>query len=164
MRALAKALNIRASSLYRHYTDKDALEAAVAVYSANSLRQALESAREGRSAEEALRSAAHSYLDFAHAHPALYDLLLAPRPLAQAEPGPFKDLWNVFLELVGGVTQNPDDTASAVALWSFLHGFVVLRRTGLFGVSGPQGGFEVGLAAFLNGLSKRTALETPLLP
>ena len=152
MRSLAKALNIRASSLYRHYADKEALEAAVAVHSADALREALESARDGRTPDEALRSAAYAYLDFARAHPALYDLLLAPRPLAQAEPGPLKDLWNVFLGLVGGVTQNPDDTASAVACWSFLHGFVMLGRTGLFGSSGPQDGFEVGLVALIEGL------------
>ena len=151
MRSLAKALNLRASSLYRHYADKEALEKAIAAYSANLLRKSLESAREGSTAVEALRSAAYAYLEFARAHPALYDLLLAPRPLTQAEPGP-KDLWNVFLGLVGGVTQNPDDTASAVACWSFLHGFVVLGRTGLFGGSGPQGRFEVGLAALIEGL------------
>ena len=152
MRSLAKALDVRASSLYRHYADKEALERAIAVHSANLLRKSLESAREDKTPDEALRSVAYAYLEFARAHPALYDLLLAPRPLAQAEPGPFKDLWNVFLGLVGGVTQNPDDTASAVACWSFLHGFVVLGRTGLFGSSGPQGGFEVGLAALIEGL------------
>ena len=152
MRSLATALGVRASSLYRHYADKEALEAAVAAYSADLLRNSLEKARRGRRADEALQSAAHAYLDFARTHPALYDLLLAPRPLAEAEPGPFKDLWNLFLSLVGAVTHDPDDTDSAVALWSFLHGFVVLERTGLFGSSGPKGGFEVGLAALVAGL------------
>ena len=151
MRSLSKALDVRASSLYRHYKDREALEAAIAVHSANALRQDLERARGGEKADAALRSAAHAYLEFSRTQPALYDLLMAPRPLAKAELGPFEDLWNVFLELIGGVTHNPDDTASAVALWSFLHGFVVLERTGLFGASGPKGGFEVGLAALLKG-------------
>ncbi|CAN5906684.1 TetR/AcrR family transcriptional regulator [soil metagenome] len=152
MRSLAKALNLRASSLYRHYADRDALETAVAAYSANLLQKNLDAAREGRGAEEALQTAAHAYLDFARAHPALYDLLLAPHPLAGAEPGPFKNLWNTFLMIVGAVTHHPDDTDSAVALWSFLHGFLVLERTGLFGSSGPKGGFEVGLAALVKSL------------
>ena len=152
MRSLAKALDLRASSLYRHYQDRDALEEAVAVHSADLLQENLERAREGRMANEALRSAAHAYLAFARSHPALYDLLMVPRSLGLSQIGSFKDLWNVFLALVGSMTHNPDDTASAVALWSFLHGFVVLERTGLFGVSGPKGGFEVGLEAFVRGL------------
>ena len=57
-----------------------------------------------------------------------------------------------MLARVREVTSREDDTAAAVAFWSFLHGFVSLERSGLFGLSGAQGGLEVGLEALLIGL------------
>jgi hypothetical protein len=51
--------------------------------------------------------------------------------------------------VVGGLTGDPDDTAAAVAFWAFLYGYVESERSGLFGASGPKGGFEVGLEALI---------------
>jgi len=44
----------------------------------------------------------------------------------------------------------PDDTAAAVATWSFLHGYATLEHSGAFGASGPKGGLERGVEAFLS--------------
>lgn len=156
MRSLAERLGLRASSLYRHYPDKTALEAALADETARDLHAAMQSASADRTGADALRRAAHAYPAYAREHPELYALIHAPRTPYVAEPGAGKDLWNLVLSLVGGVTGNPDDTAGAVALWSFLHGFVSLERSGAFGISGPQAGFERGLEAFAAGLSQET--------
>ncbi len=152
MRSLAGQLGLRASSLYRHYPDKTALEAALEDDTAAQLHAAMRGASARQQGADALHSAAHAYLAYAREHPKLYALLHAPRPPAVAQPGAGKDLWNLVLSLVGGITGDPDDTAGAVALWSFLHGFVSLERGGAFGLSGPRGGFERGLKALVAGL------------
>ena len=154
MRPLAQRLGLRASSLYRHYPDRAALEAALADDTAGQLEATMRDASAGQTGADALKSAAHAYLAFARAHPELYALIHAPRAPYTAQPGAGKDLWNLVLALVAGVTGERDDTAGAVALWSFLHGFVSLERGGAFGASGPRAGFERGLAALAAGLGQ----------
>lgn len=153
MRSLAAELGVRASSLYGHFPDRAALEAAIADGAATRLRASLSAAAHGLEPQEALRAASHAYVGFARAHPLLYDLLLAPRAPALAVPGPGKELWNLVLGLVSDVTGILDDTSATVALWAFLHGFVTLERSGGFGLSGPLGGFETGLNALMEGFA-----------
>jgi AcrR family transcriptional regulator len=151
MRNLADALEIKAPSLYRHYADRSALENAIADEGAKLLRDALERVSGSTNPTEAVRAAANAHLEFARSRPALYNLLTAkPQP----STGNAKALWNAVLKLIGGVTKNPDDTAGAVALWSFLHGYASFERSGLFGPSGDQGGFDAGLEAIIEGLPR----------
>lgn len=152
IRTLADALGVRASSLYRHYPDRVALEAALADEAARALHAAMRHASAGQRNGAALTAASRAYLAFARERAELYGLLHAPRPPGRAEPGAGKDLWNFLLQLVGGVTGRDDDTGGAVALWAYLHGFASLERSGLFGLSGPRGGFERGLDALTRGL------------
>ena len=150
MRPLAAALGVQPSSLYRHFSDRDALLGALENAAASESNRAIQAASTGKTPREALWAAAEAYLKYARAFPHRYGLLLSPRLPAVAQPGPGKDLWNTVLGLVGALSQTPDDTARTVALWAFLHGFVVMERSGLFGLSGPRGGFEVGLTALLD--------------
>ncbi len=152
MRTLASKLGVNASSLYHHFSGKEVLEKALADEGARLLLKRLEAAARNQFAREALAATAEAYLAFCREHPALYTLMMAPRPPEKAEAGASKDLWNFVLERIGEVTKREDDTAAAVAFWSFLHGFVSLERSGLFGLSGAQGGLEVGLGALLTGL------------
>ena len=153
MRALAEALGVRASSLYRHFPDRAALIAALEDRAAAALHGALRAASEEQPPAEALERAGHAYLAYAREQPHFYGLLLAPRPPALAGPGAGKDLWNLVLALVGAVTGHADDTAAAVAFWAYLHGFAGLEASGGFGLSGPRGGFERGLEALTRGLT-----------
>ncbi|WP_425144822.1 TetR/AcrR family transcriptional regulator [Deinococcus sp.] len=153
MRSLAAALGLRASSLYRHYTSREVLEAALATEGTQRLHLALETAAAQQPPAEAIRNVADAYLHFAREHPALYDLMHAAGPPKLATPGPAKDLWNLLLGLVGTVTGRADDTAGAVAFWAFLHGYRGLERDGLFGLSGPQQGLARGLTALTLGLA-----------
>ena len=154
MRTLASKLGVNASSLYHHFSGKEVLEKALADEGARLLLERLETATRHQAAEEAFQTTAKTYLTFCNEHPALYALFTAPRPPAKAEAGAGKDLWNFVLAKVGEVTGRKDDTAAAVAFWSFLHGFASLERSGLFGLSGARGGFEVGLEALLIGLAR----------
>ena len=154
MRPLAAALRVRPSSLYRYYPERDALLGALETHATRELHHAINHAVQDLKPTAAFFAAAHSYLDYARAHPYLYSLLVRPRDPYSGEPGPAKDLWNEVLGIVGAVTGNPDDTAGAVAFWAYLHGFALLERSGQFGLSGPQGGFERGLGALLSGFQR----------
>jgi AcrR family transcriptional regulator len=153
MRTLAASLGLSASSLYRYFPNREALLSALGDESTRLLHAALVQASGGQGTKAALLRMSRRYLEFARARPALYDLVMAPRPPAEAGPGPGKDLWNFLLGVLGEVTGRLDDTAAAVALWSLLHGLVTLERAGLFGLSGPQGGLERGVEALLAGLA-----------
>jgi len=147
MRALAGALKVQASSLYRYFSSREALESALAERAATALEARLRAACRAKAAPDAFRSAAREYVRFARQDPALYNFLFKPTSVG-------KSLWNFILELVEPVSGKRNDTASAVALWSFLHGFAALERTGAFGASGPRGGLEAGIEALLQGLGE----------
>ena len=153
MRKLAEALDLKAPSLYRHYSDRNALEQAIAAKAATQLHDALERAiRPLRSASKVLHQTARTYCAFAQEHPELYDLMMTnfiPANIPES-----KTLWNLVLEIIARISGNPNDTSAAVALWSFLHGFVTLERNGLFGPSGPQDALEVGIDALIAGLPR----------
>lgn len=154
MRTLAQALGVRASSLYRHFDNRDTLLRTIGDQAALNLRDALAHAAEDPALDPvtALRQAAQAYLTYARTHPHLYALLLtkdSEMTPDQPQASAGKQLWNTLLQLVGAVSGHPDDTDHAVALWTFLHGFASLEATGTFGQSGPKGGLEVGLNAII---------------
>jgi AcrR family transcriptional regulator len=150
MRTLAEALGIKAPSLYRHYADRAALETAIAAEGARQLLEHIQNATKRKSPLSAARAAAKTYLEFARSHPALYEVMMRP----QAATGNSQALWRKVLELIGGISGNPDDTPAAVAFWAYLHGFASLEHLGSFGQSGPRGGFEIGLESLLEGFQR----------
>jgi AcrR family transcriptional regulator len=150
MRNLAEALGIKAPSLYRHYADRAALETAIAAEGARQLLEQIQNATKRKTPLPAARAAAKTYLEFAAAHPALYDLMMRP----QAATGNSQALWRHVLELIGNISGRSDDTSAAVAFWAYLHGFSSLERLGSFGQSGPQSGFELGLESLLRGFER----------
>ncbi|GMA14841.1 TetR/AcrR family transcriptional regulator [Deinococcus metallilatus] len=154
MRSLAEGLSVRPSSLYRHYPGREGLLCALEQRAMLALRQALEAASQGLLPREALVAAAHAYLRYARLHPHLYALLLTPACGDPAQQASGKRLWNTLLALVGALSGHPDDTDHAVAFWTFLHGFAVLERSGMFGESGPRGGLQVGLDALLDHMAE----------
>ena len=158
MRALAETLDVRPSSLYRHFENRETLLAELGEQAARTLDETLQAATRGKSPRPALVAAADAYLNYARQHPHLYALLLIPGPERTAQElaaSAGKQLWNTLLALVGAVSGDPDDTAHTVALWTFLHGFSELERCGIFGASGPRGGLDAGLEALLNHMTLR---------
>jgi AcrR family transcriptional regulator len=151
MRNLAERLGIKAPSLYKYFPDKEALELALIQEGSKTLRLELEKVAQGKDIKKTFFGVSQSYLHFARTRPALYTLMMTK---LSSPNGAGKDLWNFVLALVSQVTKQPDDTPATVAYWSFLHGYSVLERSGMFGKSGPKGGLEVGLEAFLKGLPK----------
>ncbi len=160
VRSVAERLGVRPTALYRYCTDGDGLMALIAERAASQLAgqaRAAVAVAEHRAlgADGTFKALARAYADFATAEPGLYAALTTDTSGStwSAQPGvERKALWNLVLQVVGRLTNNPDDTGAAVAAWSFLHGFASLRAAGMFGSSGPRDGFERGLAALIAGL------------
>jgi AcrR family transcriptional regulator len=155
MRELAKSLAVKAPSLYRYFPDKLSLEREVVESGNRLLLTALEAACRHRRKSDLYLAAAHAYRTFALGKPHLYYLMMERRIVFPPVSESGKALWQFVLALVRDVSGHPDGTPYAVALWSFLHGFVSLERAGQFGESGPLDGLEVGVRSLALGFKRK---------
>jgi AcrR family transcriptional regulator len=155
LRAVASALGVKAPSLYRYFPDKDALELAVADEALRAMLAELQIAAKITDPESRFRETAEAYLRFARERFPLYSFIVQNRIPGAYGSEVAKAVWNLLLEAASGVSGQPDDTAAAVATWSFLHGYATLEHFGAFGVSGPKGGLERGVEAFLSNFRSR---------
>ncbi len=120
MRRLADRLGIRAPSLYKHFADKQALEAAIISDGFIELADAFDQATAG--SDDPLHATAAAYRAFARAHPHLYRLM-TERPLRRdaLAPGAEDRAALPLHHAVGG------DTDLARAAWAFAHGMTNLE-------------------------------------
>ena len=145
MRRIADRLGIRAPSLYKHFPDKEALEAAV--ISAAFEEQAEVFERAVGEGDDPLEALAAAYRRFALTHPHLYRLM-TDRELR-------RDLLTPGVEDRAGLTiyrAAGEDTDRARAAWAFAHGMAMLELTNRF----PPGAdidaaWREGIRAFRNG-------------
>jgi AcrR family transcriptional regulator len=149
LRAVAVELGVRAPSLYRYFADKEALEVAVAEAILGIMLVKFRTASATADPDARFQSVADIYLRFARERFPLYAFVVQDR-IARYQSAAGKALWNVLLDGASAVSGKPDDTAAAVATWSFLHGYATLEHSGAFGKSGPKGGLERGIEAFLS--------------
>lgn len=130
--SVARRLGIQTPSLYHHVDGFGALRREVALIAAVRLTAALESARGA-----AITDLADAYRRFALDHPGLYDALL-PAPAPSEDPELAGAMY-VAVSIVSAALAESglDSSTEAVrALRSALHGFVMLERSGGFGLGG----------------------------
>ena len=120
---------MQAPSLYKHVSDKDELEAALAELAVEELAVAL-------AGTPSLEEAARRYRAWALDHPHLYPLV-TERPLRDAAPPEGAE--SPFLEAVGYEHR-------ALAAWAFAHGMVELDLAGR--LLDAAGAWQAGVAAF----------------
>jgi len=154
MRELGRRLNVRASSLYHHFADREAIEHALGRMATRRLFEVLQAAGASKRGTLKVLSLSEAYIRFATGNAALYHLIALKAPDSESDPDATA-LWNLFLDAMSTVTGRSDDTAAVVALWAFLHGYVALSTAGNFAASGDQAGFERGVKALLDGLAKK---------
>jgi AcrR family transcriptional regulator len=121
MRRIADRVGIRAASIYKHFPNKEALEAAV--ISVGFERQAEAFERAGAD----LPALTDAYRGFARAHPHLYRLM-TERPLRRdlLEPGVEDRAAAPVIAATGG------DRHAARAAWAFAHGMTILELNDRF--------------------------------
>lgn len=136
--ALAAALDVRVPSLYNHVQGLDGLHDDLALLGGRLLLDKIRQATFGQTGEDALRSMAHAYRQFAHEQPALYPLtIVAPDPDQEQRLALAQEWLQMLLLTMASVGLQGDDALHAIrAFRSLLHGFVSLEAAG---------GFKMGL-------------------
>lgn len=149
LRAVAAELGVKAPSLYRYFADKGALENAVAEAILHLMLVELQTISASRTPEARFRRMVEVYLRFARERFPLYTFVVQHNHPERYASGEGKAVWDLIVHTASAVSEQPDDTAAAVATWAFLHGYATLEHVGAFGPSGPKGGLERGVEAFL---------------
>jgi AcrR family transcriptional regulator len=136
LRGVGEALGVSRTALYRHFSDKQALVAAVAREGFRTLRLALVEAweRHGRGSE-GFAAMADAYLQFAVAHPSHYRAMFgrfvesgARDPeLVEEATAAFQCLVDAIVELRReGRAREDDPVMQARFVWSVTHGIAML--------------------------------------
>ena len=129
LRAVARRAGVSAMAPYRHYPDKEALLAAVAVQGFNGLRDVLRAADYTAPAGQALVEQASAYVGYALDHPALFRLMFGPKRLG-VHPELTAAGEAAYAVLAARVAAeapaNADRDARALGCWSMVHGLASL--------------------------------------
>jgi AcrR family transcriptional regulator len=144
LRSVGASLGVSRSALYRHFADKDDLLASVAAQGFETLQDSLTGAWTGAGGGlGGFRAMGQAYVDFALTHPAHYRVmftapLAAPPEHEVRERGrlAFVVLADAIAQLQhDGHTKGRDATATAVFVWSTVHGLAELLIAGRLGSS-----------------------------
>jgi AcrR family transcriptional regulator len=152
LRNLAASLDLAPNAIYRYFSDRSALEAALASEAARQLELVLRKAADGCEPVTAIRGMSSAYIKFAKDNRHLYDVMTsldAPEHDATSH----QSLWTFTVEQVRRVAGSDRAAEASVALWAFLHGAVALEAAQVFGESKPASGLEFGLNAWLMAVS-----------
>lgn len=132
--ALADRLGIRTPSLYAHIDGLADLRRQLGARGARQLTVAVIAATSGRAGRDALRSLAHAYREFAHAHPGTYAAMQRAPEARYAEPATAaRELVDAIVAALSGYGLSGDDAIHAIrVVRAALHGFVSLEQLGGF--------------------------------
>jgi AcrR family transcriptional regulator len=154
LRNIAASLDLAPNAIYRYFSDRRALEAALANEAARRLELALRKAAEGCEPVTAIRKMSSAYLKFASDNPHLYEAMMslhAPGHNATSH----LSLWAFTVEQVQRIAGSDRAAEASVALWAFLHGAVTLEAAQVLGEIKPASGIEFGFEAWLTAVSTR---------
>ncbi|MEK7342729.1 MAG: TetR/AcrR family transcriptional regulator [Pseudomonadota bacterium] len=129
LRAVARAAGVSAMAPYRHFADKSALMAAVALRGFAMLEAEAAEADGGDDAAVALTAQGLSYIAFARTHPALFRLMFADHAGLTL---PQEECLDAYGRMARRVAQLAPDRAEAGALacWGLVHGLATLALDG----------------------------------
>jgi AcrR family transcriptional regulator len=140
LRAVGEELGVSRSALYRHFTDKAALLAAVAREGFRTLRLELLAAWEGGNKGRAgFDAMGHAYVRFAIQNPWHYRMMFggsagptAPDPrVAEEDTDAFQVLVDALVEQQRlGLVRKDEPQALAQFIWSLVHGIAMLALDG----------------------------------
>lgn len=154
LRSLAGVLGIKTASLYNHIDNIDDLFYETGVYALKALENHLRAGADGKTRDEALRSLAYAYLDFAHAHKNLYDFIMYIRTRGHVGVDEFVSSANApVAEALAMYSLTPVQRVHRHRLFrSILHGFITQERAGFFTYSSEslRKSYEVAINCFLN--------------
>jgi AcrR family transcriptional regulator len=135
LREAARRVGVSATATYRHFKDKDALLAALAIEGFREFGAALAASE---SAPEPLPAMGAAYIDFALAKPGMFRLMFSPMLSARGDDAELQSAARAaFATLTRGVGARSDAPpsaqipAAAIAAWSLVHGLSHLILDGV---------------------------------
>ena len=164
MRRVADAVGITPMAIYRHFPNRDALLKRISDDSFNEIAHHWSARNEGDDLVARLLSIQRIYLDYALAHPHLFDHAFSvPREDARRFPEDFRARRSPTLNVVhdvvveaqrAGVLRAGDPWDIAMTLWAQSHGLIALYRAGRFSYDDRQFRifYEASLERLLDGL------------
>ena len=161
IRGGASSLGLAPNALYRYFENLAALEFALAEESRRRMLEVLRKGTGRKTPEHAVRGLAAAYVRFARERPQVFALTLKSTGKEEDDNLMHRQSWRFVLEQVGRLYGEKQAPEAAVALWAFLHGFIMLAAAGVFGEQKPSSSFEFGLHMWLNGASARKGKEAP---
>jgi len=154
LRNLAASLDLAPNAIYRYFSDRSVLEAALASEAARQMELALRRAADGRERITAIREMSAAYIKFAKDNRHLYDVMMSPH-VPKHDATQHQSLWTFTVEQVQRIAGSDLAAQASVALWAFLHGAVALEAAEVFGESKPASGLGFGLDAWFMAVSTR---------
>src|ERR1700737_4708950 len=155
LRNLAASLGLAPNAIYRYFSDRSALEAALANEAARQLELALRKAAEGCEPVTAIREMSSAYIKFARDNRHLYEVMMSLHP-PEHDATFRQSLWAFTIEQVQRIAGSDRAAQASVALWAFLHGAGALEAAQVFGEGNPASGLELGLDGWLMAVSRTT--------
>jgi AcrR family transcriptional regulator len=139
IREVARRAGVSANAPYRHYPDKDALLAALAVHGYELLRKDLIAAA-AQDTDGHLVAMALAYVHFALDHPAVFRLMFG-HPCNRTRPD-VKDAANatsaVLAEQIRGTAPKAEAEAFLLGVWAIVHGLATLILDGKIASDKPR--------------------------
>jgi AcrR family transcriptional regulator len=135
MLAVADAVGVKGSSLYKRVAGRDALMGMIAEQVTLELAHEVEEATDGVDPTRALRAFANAFRSFARRNPATYPMLFNPNlgpvsPPVRARSG--APVRRIAAALVG----SEDELSAARMITAWAHGFVSMDLAGAFQLGG----------------------------
>ncbi len=141
LREVARRAGVSHGAPYKHFPDRAALLAEIALIGFEWLGDDLAKAERAASPDlvDALAAVARAYLSFGLAHPAIYRLMFTPdsggHEELQLNPRAFSTFEMVLLLLekaqAAGIVRKRDLREQAAACWAQMHGLTMLTLDGL---------------------------------
>ena len=148
MRRIADEVGITPMAIYRHYPNREALLDRVANLGFQEVLDYWKPGHAGLSPDERLLKLLDGYLDYAFAHPRIFDYVFSDaRPGARKFPEDFhaglSPTANLLVEVLregmaSGAFRDDDIWDTALALWAHSHGLICLYRGGRFSLTETQ--------------------------
>lgn len=137
MERVARAVGVRAPSLYKHVAGRGELVRLIVESVVADLGRALESSVTGADPAEDLRALAHRFRAFAHDQPESYRMLFAPmledwRPDSEL----FAAASEPVLRTTGALAGSDSALEAARLVTAWVHGFMTMELAGAFRMEG----------------------------
>lgn len=135
LRAVARETGVSQTAPYRHFSDRDALESALAARGFRDLLAALQevaATSSARPAEYELAEYAVAYVEFALRRPALFRVMFgnACDEGSEERAAAVSTIHSVLRDAVSGMFPHADAAALASAGWALAHGLAYLHLDG----------------------------------